>query len=252
MKCEKCGDVGYLEKYNAVGIPYNVRCVCKKEEDRKALFEKTWRGLSLVQEAQENVLEPFLNENLWVTATYSTFRSHLKTFLNHVFDQKKTVRVTSDAHLISAWLATVLLKGGDIFDQDASSMQVEHWTLSDLVVPPELLIIELGVKVSKNEAMPDVLLESLELRRHYGKTTWLLDQPDTPLNFAHRCYSDALLCVIDDWAKLSLFQGERKPPQAFPLLEDKKPMIQLARGEKPLTPIPTSKKKMINLSKANK
>jgi hypothetical protein len=62
-------------------------------------------------------------------------------------------------------------------------------TLVDLVEPPQLLIIRLGVKVARNQAMPEVFMEGVQLRLHTGKPTWIWDQPDYPFREGHLCWS---------------------------------------------------------------
>jgi hypothetical protein len=118
---------------------------------------------------------------------------------------------------MQAWLATVALKGHEIRDPDAaeimSQRSMEFLTLVDLSVPPPLLVIRLGVKSARNQAMPEVLLESIRMRSHEGKPTWLWDQPsgEGQLGEGHLSWSPSVMEEIDGWTHIKEGDEDRLP-----------------------------------------
>lgn len=159
-------------------------------------------GLSKAPVIKESPLLGRDGESLWITAHKLTFLAHLR----HVALRKPPswqFRVVSDAQMMTAWLATASLKGAEIFDADAVSVSLTHATLVDLVEPPELLVVYLGIKAARNEAMPEVLLETLTHRGFLGKPTWLWDQPSHPLSEGHLSYSSYIADYLSDWPHLN-------------------------------------------------
>lgn len=145
-------------------------------------------------------------DNLWITAG-EDFQSHLR----HVGVRQPIswlFKVVTDADLTTAWLASIALQGKDILDADAYKVSTKHITIPDLVVPPDLLVIRMGVKVARNSAAAECLGEALNIRHHEGKPTWLWDEPHHPLNIGHLFWSDDVARILSRWEHLSLRPGE--------------------------------------------
>jgi hypothetical protein len=153
---------------------------------------------------------------MWVTAPRGVFQAHLR----HVAIRKPPswgFQVVTDAQLMTAWLATAALRGAEIFDADAVKISLTHATLVDLVEPPTLLIVRLGVKAARNEAMPEVLLEALTHRDHINEPTWLWDEPHHPLDGGtHLSYSDQVAAFLAEWPRLALTEDEEMRPFRTP------------------------------------
>jgi hypothetical protein len=81
---------------------------------------------------------------------------------------------------------------------------LEKATLVDLVDPPDLLVIRLGVKSARNSAMPEVLLEALAHRSHVGKPTWICDQPTKKLDPSHISFSPDVADFLRGWDHFAL------------------------------------------------
>jgi hypothetical protein len=114
-------------------------------------------------------------------------------------------RVVTDADMMVAWLATAALQGVEVRDADARPEQMvslAKLTLVDLMDPPELLIVRLGVKAARNSAMPEVLMESLTHRAHLGKPTWVWDQPDCRYGEGHLSYSHVVQQFISSFPRV--------------------------------------------------
>jgi hypothetical protein len=170
--------------------------------------ERGMRGLSKASPIKESPLSGREYEDLWITVPKYTFMAHLR----HIAIRKPPswgFKVVSDADLMTAWLATASLAGAEIFDADAVKTSLTHATLVDLVDPPELLIIRVGVKAARNEAMPEVLLEALTHREHTAQPTWLWDQPHHPLDgVEHLSYSSQVAEHLAEWPRLRLSEDD--------------------------------------------
>ena len=204
--CPVCGGEGVVlveeeERFGAQSVrhpPAFRRCKCVLHLDILSNVEKGMPGLSKAARVKESTLPAFSNENLWVTAPKPWFTAHLR----HVAIRQPPTwyfKVVSDVDLITAWLASAALKGQEILDPDAANVSLAHLTLVDLVTPPTLLIVRLGVKVARNVAAPEVLLEALQHRAHLNLPTWIWDQPTYPLEEGHICYSAQVGDYLSDW-----------------------------------------------------
>ncbi len=108
-------------------------------------------------------------------------------------------RVISDAELVTAWLASVPLQGGEIIDADAYKVSTKYMTIPDLVSPPDLVILRMGVKVARNEAASEVLAEAINTRLHERKPTWFWEDPLNPLTAGHLFYSREVERSMSGW-----------------------------------------------------
>ena len=216
--CPRCFGREVLElEETHYGLPITTPCLCAIARDTYRNLERGWRGITSAPRIPESPLTGKLTQDLYLRANDSTLKTHLK----HVgikMGRNWSFLVTTDAGLMTAWLASAVLKGEKIFDQDvseAASVSLEKLTLLDLVEPPGLLVIRLGVKFAKNAAMADVLLEALALRDHENKPTWVVDQPGHRLDAAteppHRCYSPEVVAYLQPWDFLALDDHEDSP-----------------------------------------
>lgn len=202
--CPTCRGSGVVQLTVDV-LPVFQTCQCVHLKQLIRNMERTWSGLSKAEKlpkGNKNPLDPFRQKNLWVTSPPETFRSLLKDMM---LQQAATwrVQVCTDADLMRAWLGSAVLKGAEILDSDVinNSVNLGHLTLTDLIEPPSLLIIRLGVKSSRNSAMGEVFYETLSHRAHLQKPTWVFDQPNHPLDFNHLCYSTEAVDFISPWSR---------------------------------------------------
>ena len=189
--CPQCKGTGMVRRESEPPHPPQyVRCSCVLRRDIIANVERGMAGLSKAPRVKSSPLHGLHDENVRITEG-GVFLSHLR----HVAVRQPAtwmLRVTSDAELVTAWLASVALKGQDIIDPDAYTVSTKHLTVTDLVTPPDLLVIRMGVKVARNQAASEVLAEALNERFHAGKPTWVWDEPHHPLNPGHLFWSDAV------------------------------------------------------------
>jgi hypothetical protein len=209
--CEHCLGRGVIDVPVEFGPPATRPCRCVRARDILINMEKGWRGLSRAVKVTRSPLEPYPNKDLWVTCSRKIFQGYLR-YVARVQGPGWRFRVITDADLMNAWLATAKLKGVEIFDYEIASTSISPgaMTLDDLVSPHPFLIIMLGVKAARNEAMPEVLLEALVTRCHEDKPTWLVDQPYLPLEPGHKCWSEELEIFIEqEWEPARLDLSER-------------------------------------------
>jgi len=154
------------------------------------------KGLSKAPPIKGTPLMEALSENLWVTAG-PEFLAHLR----HVVIRQPitwSFKVISDAELVTAWLSTIALRGQEILDADAYKVSTEFVSIPDLVVPPDLVVIRMGIKVARNAAASEVLAEAINTRIHVDKPTWIWDEPHNPLGPGHLFWSDYVSLILSE------------------------------------------------------
>lgn len=205
-------------------------CVCVYERDIQANAERGWRALGPVDPVPgPSPLEGRAGANLWVTASEHAFKAHLRYLIGRM-GPRWNFLVASDADLMDSWLSRDL----DVIDADVghmrrSAVSNKYAALVDLVEPPVLLILHLGIKIARNEAMPEVLLEALKHRFYIDKPTWVFDQPTALFASGHRAFSVTAKEHMAKWPHLTFQKAGAAPAHAIRLKSE-----ELLEG---LTPI---------------
>jgi hypothetical protein len=202
--CDKCYGTGALDAgTDARGIPLTKPCPCQIARDTLRNVNRGWAGLANAPKVKSTPLMEHRDKDLYLTATDDSLRAHLR----HVALRSGPYwgfKVATDSDIMTAWLAPVALAGKEVLDPDAATVSTEKATLVDLVDPPELLILRLGVKSARNSATPEVLLEALYHRAHVGKPTWVVDQPSRRFDPSHLAYCEDALYHIQRWERVVL------------------------------------------------
>lgn len=204
--CPQCGGRGFI--YGASMLDGGRSCDCTLDFLRRQNMEKIWKSLSGAKDVPELRANPPLlmltNRDLWITAKESVFRAHLKAvcYAKHpMWDAK----VASDKDLVKAWLNTAYAQGHKIYDTEIDNVTVSAMYIDELVEPYDLVVLMLGVKEAPNKEAPNVLLEALQTRRHLGRPTWVVDQPQRRVDrIEHRCYSEQLEGMLSHWPHVAL------------------------------------------------
>ena len=210
--CPKCHGDGFLRGDTGGPHPpsYDM-CSCVLLRELRANMERAMPGLSHSPVVGSSPLLDRERDNLFVTASDEWFRAHLR----HVVVRNPPTwfaRVCSDADLVTAWLATVSLQGNQILDPDANAVSLTHATIADLVTPPDLLIVRMGIKAARNAACSEVLVEAINLRDHAGKPTWVWDTPSQRLVPGHLFHSEAVDGVLRRWERVTESTVTRSRP----------------------------------------
>lgn len=203
-KCTRCYGSGSLDTGQThMGIPIVKPCLCQQARDIIHNLNAAWTGLSQAPKLESTPLLEYVTEDLFITASDDTLRQHLR----HVgirMGWSWGFKVASDADLMVAWLSNAQLVGKEILDPDVASVSSEKASLVDLIEPPALLILRLGVKSARNSAMPEVFLETIRHRQYRQRPTWVVDQPTRRLSLGHLCFSDEVSQALAGWDHLTL------------------------------------------------
>ena len=214
--CPECQGRGVVRApVSTVTSPYAVCpqtrvCKCVLMRDVIANVERGWKGLMAAPPIPSSPLRGRETESLLIVTTVSLFQRHLR----HVacrMGPRWFFQVVTDADLMEAWLSKDLPEE-DIADPDVNfirgSRPTRYSTLMELVEPPELLVLRLGVKVARNRAMPEVLLEALQHRQHRSQPTWVVDLSYAQLGEEHVSWSPQVEEFLGTLARVSLREGE--------------------------------------------
>lgn len=206
-ECPHCHGEGFI--YAASLLDGGRYCECTLDYQRLDNMDRIWKGLKEAKEIprlrDQPPLRKLTDRNLWITSQIPIFKAHLKAVAYNksiLWD----ARVYSDKDILSAWLKTARAQGHKIYDSELDDdVGFAAMDIDELVEPPELVILILGVKHAPNKEAPNCLLEALAARRHLGRPTWLIDQPDQRVDdMAHRCYSELLEDLLSHWPHVGL------------------------------------------------
>jgi hypothetical protein len=197
--CPHCGGTGFIMGESMLEGGYD--CECMLDALRRENMEKIWRSLSEAKEVPALREKPPLlrltSRSLWITSPLELLRRHLKAVCYHK-DTMWDAKVRTDAMILDSWFGTLKAQGAKIYDIEIEKSILEAIDIRDLVEPPELCIIVLGIKKLPNKEAPNSLLEAIGYRRHVNKPTWIVDQPDHPIDqMHHKFYSETL----DHWLR---------------------------------------------------
>jgi hypothetical protein len=191
--CPKCRGYGFtITEEVYMGSPVTVQCVCML----KLQCERAWKDLSVVPVDRKSPMIGKMKENLRIVANQTDLATHLRTAILSERNPTLNIRVVSDATLISAWLSNV--SDDNKVDPDLIR-DINVRGLEDLAEAPDLLIVRLGVKRARNSATSEVLIETIELRQHLNKATWIVEEPSKPLQEGHLAWSSALEDTLSGW-----------------------------------------------------
>lgn len=180
-------------------------CVCTKARREREALERVWRGYANFQPVARTPLSRYAQKDVLVKSSSSTLRSHLFRVLRDHPNLLRSTRVVSDLDLISAWLATA---GLDVLDPEVAGQHRDSedafLRLVDLVAPPALLVLRLGVKAARNVAVPEVILEALQCRAHRGRPTWVVEDPYLPFTTGAIFWSPQLVAHMAPWVRVEI------------------------------------------------
>ena len=204
--CPICKGFGQVRVPMKGKPPKSRLCECTYIGQMNRKLENTWKGLSNVPPIKESALSEYKNKNVWVTAEPKWLAHQLRYVVTRNPLNWK-VKVITDKELMAAWLATAALAGVDILDKEAFEVTTYKLSIEDLVQPYDLVILRLGVKMARNSAMPEVLMEALALREHLEKPTWVWDQPNRSLTEGHRCWSLEVQDELNRYVRLNTLRS---------------------------------------------
>lgn len=215
--CSICGGHGYIQKDDGhYGIPEAIRCDCMVDKALREQAERAWVHLGKVPVRKRTPLKGGCVKNLLISSEKDTLRLHLRASLAEFCQTDKFIKVVGDHTLMSAWLGGMSLQGRDIADPDFQR-DLKVYSLEDLAESPYLLVIRLGTKMARNSAMSEVLVETIEMREHLSRPTWVVEEPDKPLEQGHLAWSRELEDAIEGWDRIRLDQITASRSTSAPL-----------------------------------
>lgn len=209
MGCEKCHFKGFIEDYpknsdgEYDGTIIRYHCECRIYDELNEQAEKAWAGLSKIPVDESRLdYKEFLNKDTYVTADLKNFALSLRSALWGLTKPALVVKLVDDTMLMSVWLQDIHENGKKVIDPDFDY----ETPLRDIrgFIKPDLLIIRLGVKSSRNVATPEVLLEVLENRKQAFKPTWIVDSQDKPFRQGHISWSNDAERMVNRFARIDM------------------------------------------------
>jgi len=214
LKCKGRGVVPVPEsELPRFALPGATRfCGCVRERDLLDNLKRGW-GTTLV-ESPSAVSSPLMGKqtrNVWLRCPLPDLKAHLRCVAMKQSPQWP-FRVITDADLMTTWLYSA----DEVHDADVEVArqrgQNTHSRIGDLVEPWDLLIIRLGVKAARNQALPEVFLEALYYRDHLGLPTWVVDSVAKPFRQEHRAWSDvAQEHLVENFEFIEIDPGAAEP-----------------------------------------
>lgn len=204
MVCKKCNGFGYIQVDDGFnGMPRAIQCECVLSKALKVQAEKAWTNLGLVPVKTNSLLDGKDSQNLLISSDRDMLRVNLRTAFANLKNPSLFLKVIGDHTLMSAWLGSLHAQGIAVADPDFQR-HLKVYSLEDLAESPHLLIVRLGTKMARNSAMPEVLVETIEMREHLNKATWLVEEPTKPLEEGHLSWSPILQEMIQGWSKVRI------------------------------------------------
>lgn len=244
LTCSICKGRGRLNVENPPGYkgPPSLRlCRCVIIKDVRANMERARTGLSKARRVPKSPLVSRIAQNIRIAADEAWFDAHLR----HVALRQSPrwdFRIVTDADLVQAWLATAASKGMEIFDadvrRDIETRSLRYMTLTDVATSAALLIIRLGIKTAPNKEMPNVLLETILIRKNEGLPTWLWE-PSSPhfrLAQGHICWSEFVEAEVGNWEQVGGTDADLEREIATKPLDRKKLVQERVRVAPPPPP----------------
>jgi hypothetical protein len=237
--CPNCLGRGFIVGSRDDGTPSGTRCGCVLLKDVMTNVTKIWPQFDLnrvgrLSKGTRSPLQDYGNRNLYVTASEPIFKMHLR----HTAVRQGShwgARVHADVSLFEAWFFTAKAKGAEIYDVNVRDTPLsEYPSIPEMVIPPDLLILLMGVKNSRNVASPELLRETLKLRDFAGKPTWVVDQPNQIVTESHHLfYSSENKDWLDTWNHVTLDMARTRVQNPDEILENFTPSVETREGAEP-------------------
>jgi len=157
--------------------------------------------------AREHVGLPMVRSpkaNLFIDASWSDMRAIVKVMM--MTGTNGHISIVDEQELLAAYVGSM-----GKASKSADYVGVIYNNISELVSPPDLVVVRLNTLSNKNKAAAGVLIDAVKTRVDYGKPTWLLCDIDRPFNQASFSYSDELIEIVAaNFKRISIPRVNRK------------------------------------------
>jgi len=209
MSCTKCGGQGFIESFKKLPdgelapTIYRDPCECLLYKQLDEQADRTWQGLSRVPvEDNRGMFKEYLKQSLYLTSDLKSLALTLRGALWAKGNPNFISKVVDENMLMSVWLSGMHEEGKKVIDPDFDYSVPARDILG--FNGPDLLIIRLGIKNSRNIATPEVLVDVLENRRGLFKPTWVVDSQDKPFRMGHISWSTDGERILKDFEHIDL------------------------------------------------
>jgi hypothetical protein len=182
--CKECMGSGTIERD---GKLYNCECYyIKQSQQSMPLYVQ--RAIVTPQHLELPIIQA-IDKILFIKGTRADINAIIKAVMLKY--NAKWIKLTSDAEIRNVYVGSMSKQSrsedytGEIYNN-----------IQDLMDPPDLVIIHLGVISNKNKAAPGALEEALAHRINGAKPVWafsLADNPFTSSSFAYSLRVDELI-----------------------------------------------------------
>lgn len=164
-------------------------CVCLRAEMLAEELDAACPGLSRVEPHTESPLNQLLGTSAVIRGTVWDFHRHLSKILRDDKDARVRTRTVTDQDLVDCQF-TMGRREGDL--------------PADLILPPGLLVLQLGCTHGKHRYLPGVVGQACARRAHAGRATWIVDARQ--VQAGHPAWSDQLARVLGtgSWSVVDL------------------------------------------------
>lgn len=186
MKCNICSGAGVIEKK---GVLYSCEC-----ESNKRLAQAMPMNIQLAEVTAKHLALPVVrafNKSVFVKGSRTDINSIIKTLF--LLNPSKWIKLTSDVEIRNIYVGS-MSKAAHSADYDGEVYN----NLQELVEPPDLVIIHLGVLSNKNKAAPGALEEALTHRFNKLRPVWAFSTYESPFTSASYAFSPRVSEVIDN------------------------------------------------------
>jgi hypothetical protein len=178
--CDKCGGREVIERDGKL-----YECICSFLVRISASMPPYIRKAEVLPPHLELPIMKAVRKSVYVVSTWADMKAVVKAVM--IMNPSKFVRVSSDAEIRDVFV------GSKSKAAKSSDFEGEVYNnLSDLMDPPDLMVIRLNEISYKNKAAAGALEEALSYRLDRDKPTWVLSNVDRRFVSGSFAYSESV------------------------------------------------------------
>jgi len=178
--CDKCGGREVVERGGKLH-----ECICSFLKRISASMPPYVRKAEVLPAHLELPIMEAVGRSVYVTATWSDMKAVVKAAM--IKNPSKFIRISSDAEIRDVFVGSKS-KAAKTADFEGEVYN----NLSDLMDPPDLMVVRLNEIAYKNKAAAGALEEALSYRLDRDKPTWVLSNVDRRFVVGSFAYSESI------------------------------------------------------------
>lgn len=198
-ECEKCGGREVIDVDGKLH-----ECICSFLKRISASMPPYIRKADILPEHLEHPIMKAVGMSVYVVAAWADMKAIIKAVM--IKNPSKFVRISSDAEIRDVFVGSKSKAAksagfeGDVYNN-----------LSDLMDPPDLMVIRLNEISYKNKAAAGALEEALSYRLDREKPTWVLSNLDKRFVSGSFAYSESVAELLATGYKRTSVKQIAKP-----------------------------------------